>query len=420
MRDLDADRDVRAGIDGVFEGINVYKDVVEGWFKDQEGEDEKRQVIAKEFMEIACAQCHKGLYNSEGGKVHQRMIEVFGPLEKIIKAATSIDKPGAIRDHYNHLFRVFLFSVYVYKKILETEPDGKSVQPEDIDKLAAAAAYHDMGYPIEKFEKTLMNVDFLRILGHTHSEISMKIVNPEIFLDILDAIGSQDDPDYKRIYRDVLCKALAGRGLYDTPHNLTSAVLFLQPLVEHADLNSDFWIGEDTKDSIVSVCDAIAYHGRNLQPHDSLCDIARAVRIADELQEWGRSNPEHSFINYMSIHESDDYVVECTLALKDKTKNEFVECSPEFSIADKIVGLATCMKGIKLKIDFNFPKELGSDFHDKLMERMENSNNDVINRSSVDLIDWRRLVHVDAGIDGRKVVVEFDGFENKVRVQRNV
>ena len=76
----------------------------------------------------------------------ENLIEVFVPLEKIFRLASSVSTETQLRDHLSHTLRDFMLAVEILKSL-----DGQ--QNPRIDLLSIATIFHDIGYPIEKFKE---------------------------------------------------------------------------------------------------------------------------------------------------------------------------------------------------------------------------------------------------------------------------
>lgn len=243
-------------------------------------------------------------------------------------------------------------------------------------KLNTAIVFHDIGYPIEKLKKignNLKDATFSDLLNSS-GKVDFILSKPDDLLDMLNHWGNlthetiltSNDSDNRRVqnkmkhlYNEILVPAIAGQGLFDSNHNLSSVVLFLRPIVKH-------WIKSQKYvqmkiENICDICFAIAYHDRKLPisnfiKYDTEVPIlVKILRIADELQEWDRVKNEQSFIKDVEIDFLKNHI-SITYFMKD-SKN--LECNPNKFIPDKIVGLTPVVNNDdEIEIKMIFPKEI--------------------------------------------------------------
>ncbi len=319
-----------------------------------------------------------------------KLINVFEPLETILRTAQSLNtrKKINIRDHLSHTIRVILFSNYLftdYYKIKEDESRQKRV-------VFIAAIFHDLAYPIEKIKEIGNNLSkgaFKKLLNSS-GEIEFTLDNPKDLLDLIDFWGSlpsaleeeyrnskKDSSAYqaekercknkiKHIYKEIIMPAIAGKGLFNAKHNLSSVVLFLRPILNEW-RNSNTYLRKKIE-TICDICLAIAYHDRsldisNFNKIEYKTDIPLAVkilRIADELQEWDRTRKEDSFTDDVSFGKSPEifslnYLQRNKEVINDGKKEIEVSNFCYFLI-DKIDGLLPIINQNSLQLHFKLPK----------------------------------------------------------------
>ncbi|MES2109105.1 MAG: hypothetical protein V4577_10175 [Bacteroidota bacterium] len=305
------------------------------------------------------------------------LIRIFDPLELLLRTALSIRQVGEdehfVRDHLSHTVRNVLFTNYLLNKY---HPDNYSSLRM---KLFITAIFHDLAYPIEKIKKVagkLGGATFTDLLN-SKGDVEITLNNPDDLLEMLNYFNriikyleNKLDSDIddlskestsvtllkiKHIYREIISKAIAGKGLFDASHSLSSVVLFLRPIVKFwSDSNS---YQDINLENIADICLAMAYHDRSNHVQEikdfEIPLILKIMRIADELQEWDREMD--SFINDAKIENDVSTVLTYKLIMRNKNKASKWECKAEYFIPDKISGLlpvVTNNESINLKIHF--------------------------------------------------------------------
>ena len=319
-----------------------------------------------------------------------KLIGVFEPLETILRTAQSLNTEKSInlRDHLSHTIRVILFANYLFKeyyKINENEAKRKR-------EIFIAAIFHDMAYPIEKIKAIGNNLSkgTFKELLNSSGKIEFSLDNPKDLLDLMDFWGSlpsmleeeygnenklsQNDKKekndninkVKHIYKEILTPAIAGQGLFNTKHNLSSVVLFLRPILKE-------WRDSKTYlrkkiETICDICLAIAYHDRslpisNFNKDEYKSDIPLAVkilRIADELQEWDRTRKKEAYTENVTFGKPSEtfsiHFIQKDSVIKKGEGDKINECNPCFFIPDKIEGLLPIINGNSLLLKFHLPK----------------------------------------------------------------
>lgn len=326
-----------------------------------------------------------------------RLIGVFEPLETILRTAQSLNvgKKEKLRDHLSHTIRVLLLSEYLLEKFYKISK-GESKQKREV---FIAAIFHDMAYPIEKIKKvgeSLSEGTFKELLN-SNGKIEFSLNDPKALLELMNFWGSlpsELEKEYeiackalqgkgqadaardkekegketikkiKHVYTEILVPAIAGQGLFNVKHNLSSVVLFLQPIYND-------WKGSRTYlnkkiDTICNVCLAIAYHDRDLPLSNFKkyeMDIplgVKVLRIADELQEWDRLREKESYTQEVTFGESpEEFCVE--FKQKDsETELDKVPCNPCYFIPDKIAGLLSVIENNNsLSLKYILPEAKG-------------------------------------------------------------
>lgn len=335
-----------------------------------------------------------------------KLISVFEPLETILRTAQSLNTENKInlRDHLSHTIRVLLFANYLFKeyyKINENEAKRKR-------EVFIAAIFHDLAYPIEKIKAIGNNLSegTFKELLNSSGKIEFRLDNPKDLLDLMDFWGSlpnELDTEYgdesqlsledkeernrnknkiKHIYKEVIMPAIAGQGLFNTKHNLSSVVLFLRPILKE-------WKDSKTYlrkkiETICDICLAIAYHDRslpisNFSKDEYKSEIPLAVkilRIADELQEWDRTRKNESFTANATFGKPSEIFrvnfFQKNVEITKKGTIEVKECKPSFFIPDKIEGLLPIINSNSLILNFELPKETElNSFYDNLIKKLQ-------------------------------------------------
>ena len=319
-----------------------------------------------------------------------KLIGVFEPLETILRTAQSLNtaKKIPLRDHLSHTIRVLLFANYLFYEYYKIKEDENKLKRE----IFIAAIFHDLAYPIEKIKTIGNNLSegAFKELLNSSGKIEFSLDNPKDLLDLKDFWGSLPNTlDYeygeekrlskedkeerdrnknkiKHVYKEIIVPAIAGQGLFNTKHNLSSVVLFLRPILKD-------W--KDSKaylrkkiETICDICLAIAYHDRslpisNFSRNEYKCEIPLAVkilRIADELQEWDRTRKNESFIDNVTFCKPSEVFsmnfLQKNAEITKEGKTEIEECNPCFFIPDKIKGLLPIFNHNTLLLNFKLPK----------------------------------------------------------------
>ena len=111
-----------------------------------------------------------------------------------------------------------------------------------------------------------------------------------------------DSKKMEYLYSKVIARAIAGTGIFDAPHCLSSVCLFLRPLVLHMD--SDLW--KTRGEEIADICLAMVNHDRSIEiPKEFISKSASVLRVADEFQEWDRDTRELSYVEDVVWEEPD-------------------------------------------------------------------------------------------------------------------
>ena len=244
----------------------------------------------------------------------KQLLKIFEPLENIARIAISIDEKnkGKIRDHLNHTLRNILLSNYIFHNFFDHDE-------LKIKLLTLSAIFHDIGYPIEKFKKLTSEIVYKTFKECLNSDgkINIEISSPEKLLMLLDVFGNLTivhekngrysieevlviNREIELIYKEVIARAIAGRGLFEAPHFLSSFVLFIRPYILHWKNDVTFW--NENIVPIIDICFGIVFHDRKmditlLEKHfGKIPDLALSLRLADELQEWDRDRKELQFV----------------------------------------------------------------------------------------------------------------------------
>lgn len=320
------------------------------------GDENDTREKALDFIKILTAK-HIGLLNADPDFATE-VIEIFDPLEKLLKIAISIKKNIRIRDHLNHTLRNVLFADYLIHI-----RNNEDIDENDIGKLALSTIFHDFAYPIQKIKDVAHNIikGTLGTFLNSQGKISISIEDPDNLLTLLDYYGSlsknndsfglETKKGIDKLYKLILFPAIAGKGLFEAPHCISSCVLLLN-LVQKLTLT------EHKLKNLLEICFAIAYHDRerNMNELESITTSIAFLRIADELQEWDRDQIEFSFIDDVKVEN------ESGLYLSFFMKNRFIKgtielCDPNITLKDKIIGIFPVRNHLPIILEFNFPIE---------------------------------------------------------------
>jgi len=311
----------------------------------------------------------------------ENLISIFDPLELLLRTALSIKQPGEgehyVRDHLSHTVRNVLFTNFLLKKYNPQNYSSWQMQ------LFITAIFHDIAYPIEKIKKVAKKIGgstFTELLN-SKGEVEIELNQPNDLLEMLNYFGTtisdleiklakckpKDFKDLdiklkkiKHIYKEIISVAIAGKGLFDASHAISSVVLFLRPIINHWKDSTSYH--DMNLNNIADICLAMAYHDRSflIQTIDGfeLPVILKIMRLSDELQEWDRESD--SFILDTTISNDDlSAILSFNLVMRNKTNGEKRICNAAFFIPDKINGLLPIVKGDeKIKLFIEFPDQI--------------------------------------------------------------
>jgi hypothetical protein len=366
----------------------------------------------------------------------KNLIGIFEPLERLLRTAISLkdfgpEEPEKIRDHLSHTVRIVLFANYL---LSQYKLGNKS---NLIKQLFVAAIFHDIAYPLEKLKKVakkLGDATFKELLNSS-GKIDIELDNPDDLLEMLNFFGELVNKlDYKRkeleatkkriydnetnenikkefiklknlkyklihIYKEIVCPAIAGQGLFDSSHSISSIVLFLRPIIKH-------WKDSDTYqalnfETIADICLAMAYHDRNNNPRNfniEIPNILRIMRIADELQEWDREFD--SYIKDVEIENDPSQVLSIKITMKNKDKKDI--CRPEMVIPHKIKGILPVVQNGSIKVKFEFPEV----FEDKI-KLIENLKIEGINSRKYVITGCKKSSHIELIFNNLPARIDF-------------
>lgn len=345
-----------------------------------------------------------------------KLINVFEPLETILRTAQSLNLKSNVRDHLSHTVRVILFANYLFYEYFKISQDEAKVKRE----IFIAAIFHDMAYPIEKIKEIGNNLSegTFKDLLNSKGKIDFNLNRPNDLLDLIDFWGSlpkRIEEEYQsmierasaenkqklqkqkeeicrkiiHIYKEIFIPAIAGQGLFNAKHNLSSVVLFLRPILKEWK-DSTAYLNKKIE-SICDICLAIAYHDRSMVIDNfnnelyktPIPVIVKMLRIADELQEWDRTRKEESFTESVLLDKTSD-LLQIHFSQKDADKKS---CNPYYFIPDKIDGLLPIINGNPLLVTFEMPTKstLRKYFDDIGKDTKENSST----KNFIDLFKWK-------------------------------
>ncbi len=315
-------------------------------------------------------------------KEREELISIFEPLELLLRTALSLRSEGEnshnVRDHLSHTVRNVLFTNYLLKKYCRENNSKLRTQ------LLVAAIFHDIAYPIEKLKQIAhkLGTAAFKDLLNSKGDIELELNNPDDLLEMLNHFGcdiitklensinssetktkeleKKQDTLQKTIhlYKAIVSKAIAGKGLFDAHHSISSVVLFLRPIMKHWRDSKTYQ--EMNLESLVDICLAMTYHDRNnlipsIKENFQIPSILNIMRVSDELQEWDRETD--SFIKDVIIVEEVSTLVTLRIILKDKKDTP---CISALFIADKIKGLNSAVAEEKICVLFDLPREMSA------------------------------------------------------------
>lgn len=327
------------------------------WFAALEmGSESERRNRARKFLELSAYKLAQDMGVSDNRR--KKLVDTFEPLDRIFVSALSLGQKGEhIREHLSHTIRNYLFSHYILDRL------GNKDSDRNHKLLGLATIFHDLAYPIEKFKNAAHKLGsaFFKDFLDTKGSFEFELTETENFLTVLDFVGSSEIPQFEYLYKWVVAPAIAGVGLFDSPHNLSSSAMFIRSIFEKWGNHNTFWEGK--KNDIAEICMAITFHDRKMNPlalpvEVTFSEVAKALRIADELQEWGRDDDENSYVSGVEIdeHPSPDTLLSLTITLKNISDDK--KCEPDRFMADKIAGLLPAIgNGEKLVFILKFPVE---------------------------------------------------------------
>lgn len=309
----------------------------------------------------------------------QELFSIYGSLENILRIAVFLRDGERIRDHLNHTIRNILFSIYIMNNVWKIN---------DIhlrNKLIIACAFHDIAYPIEKLKKVAKKIidSTLEKLINSNGKIDINISNTSKLLELIDFIGNNFEREnitkdqitnINVLYCKTIIPAIADKGIFETKHCLSSTVIFLRYLYDYSDIGRS--ILRDNFEDILDICFAISYHDRERDIFElsQFPEMAKILRVTDELQEWDRDSLDYSYCFDASLNTPKDYLIE--FDMKDKLKDPNKECSPYLSIRDKIRGLANCVNNIRVRFKFPDNRVNIEEIKDKLRKYFSKEGND--------------------------------------------
>lgn len=324
-------------------------------------------------------------------KERAQLINVFEPLELLLRTALALknteQKAHNVRDHLSHTVRNVLFTNYLLEKY---RPVNNSILRT---QLIIAAIFHDIAYPIEKLKKVankIVSSSFQELLS-SKGNIEIELDKPDDLLELLDFVRltllelekrtkeTSDKKEIQRleittkkvvhIYKEIICKAIAGKGLFDASHSISSVVLFLLPIVKYWK-NSKMY-QEMNLDKISDICLAMTYHDRD-NLIENVTDfpvplILRIMRISDELQEWDRES--NSYIKDVHLLANSSAILSLYMIMKDKSDED--RCIPELFIPDKVRGLLPAVEEEEtIRLIIEFPDQIKKkDLQKKIIEK---------------------------------------------------
>ena len=398
-----------------FEGQKALNSQHEGallsWLYEK-ADEIKRREWARKFMNFMIEDAL--IETVEDDQAHRNLIDLFADLEKVFRLAISIESPHvAIRDHLNHTIRDFLLGEFILRKL---QP---KVELHPLQRFIIATLFHDVAYPVEKVKLAAEKIQLLPKFLKTQHRQEFEIMGSHDLLNILHVIGSLDFEPYKTIYQQMLCPAIAGKGMYEIRHNLSSVVMFLYPIVCQKQDDALYW--QRQKEALGAICFAIAFHDRKMWPTVPIGQIARALRIADELQEWDRSSGGFAYFNSIRIKDSNGILFEMDFDIKVGSNDS--NFKHEVMVADKLIGLVPACDEKKIKLTFVFSKPLNDSFKEDLIDVLQKrwTKDFFLNRKFVSdtaLLDWDTMIAFQGSVARcNKIEILVAGMIDKTEVR---
>ena len=357
---------------------------------------------AREFIKVTAQKVLKSIDFPD--QEIRKLIDVFNPLESILRSAMALHGKEEdllkVRDHLNHTVRNILLCHYLFRFFKPNRKDENKIK----EHVTIAAIFHDIAYPVQKLKQTGKNLSdstFKDMLSST-GEVDFILSKPDDLLDIMtfwanlsaklegllqnNKTLTQEEKKQqenvikkiKHLYKEVITPAIAGQGLFNAQHYLSSVVLFLRPIILSDLIKSDNYL-ERNFDSICDICLAIAYHDREmnfdnfneLEYETEIPLIARILRIADELQEWDRTRKQYMYLKDETINtQSNLLIVNIEMTDNEMKNQELRKCKPEKFIPDKIIGLSPIIDSDTIEMIIKFPSTVNfQEFVSKIQDQ---------------------------------------------------
>ena len=389
----------------------VISDALLKWFGalSSENGDVTRKAASSFLQELA--QVHlRELHLPE--EPQKGLIKIFEPLENIFRLALSLSEKGKMRDHLSHTIRNYLLSHFILFKI--NRPFNSHV----FKILTIASIFHDISYPIEKFKSGTKEISDKLFKEYLDSRgvLDWELTNSANLLEILDIIGKSEHEGLQYIFKNIVAPAIAGEGLFNSPHCQSSVVLFLRHIINDWKRSASYW--KTKSDEISNICLAMAFHDRKMFPkldiwEKEAVDAIRALRIADELQEWGRDDEDLSFVNNVKVVESGKQDIFLHLEFLLKNRKDRLPFKPSNFIGDKLVGLIPVIDSEKIIITFKLPEATESGFQKSLFDHVvktkffNSRNEELLNAKSIKFLSVNEIGKtVNLFVNNKKAEVE--------------
>jgi len=224
------------------------------------------------------------------------------------------------RDHVMHVFRVWLVGIWILRRTqsvyFDNQEFNEKISRDEIDSMwCIIALTHDLGYPLDKFEKVTRRIDSMmtyfggnqksdtgfRIPSHHHfindfilTFISSKLVKRETEkIDPSKKKSCKEEPNFQTAKQSKFyLKFSKSFEVFD--HGIISCILLMKNLVyfleSDLDLSRPFTDNEDARQFYIrrEILRSIASHTCTDIYHLYPNSLAFILILADELQVWKR------------------------------------------------------------------------------------------------------------------------------------
>lgn len=341
---------------------------------------------ATSFLKMIAFESLKELDYPE--KDRENLVDIFEPLELLLRTAISlkdseninnIKNSIKVRDHLSHTLRNLLLSNYILN--LYKPHNNENLKRQ----INIAIIFHDIGYPFEKLKKVAKKLEkgALNDLLNSKGDIHIALSRPDDLLEMLDFFGELQNNSkinattkfkLEYLYREVISSTIAGKGLFDSPHNLSSVVLFLLPIFHSWKKSPND--SQLKHEKISDICLSMALHDRKQIISDELKFeiplITKIIRIADELQEWDRIQYNLSYTKDANFKDSISNILSVDFELKHINRKN--KCIPAITLSDKILGISPFAGNEGIELNYMLPSQVNKTKFIKQLKKLMGEN----------------------------------------------